>query len=208
MRDLTKSLKPRGNVFFDRFESSAQNMVTAADLLEEMLGDFPARGDLAQEILECEHEGDRITHDLERLLNTTFVTPMDRNDILELTSSIDDVVDFTEEVADFLGLYQVPAVRPDARQLAAVLAAACRQLALAIVGLRSVADVSEHVVEVHRLENEGDRIFRAAVAALFSSGADTLDIVRWKDVLERLENAVDATERAASIIEGVVLKGS
>lgn len=208
MRDLTKSLKPRGNVFFERFESSAQNMVKAAELLEEMLDDFPARGDLAHEILECEHEGDRITHDLVRLLNTTFVTPMDRDDILELASSIDDVVDFTEEVADFLGLYQVPTVRPDARQLAAVLAAACRQLAVAIVGLRTVADVSEQVVEVHRLENEGDRIFRAAVAALFSSGADTLDIVRWKDVLERLENAVDATERAASIIEGVVLKSS
>ncbi len=105
-------------------------MVRAAELLEQMLGDFPARANLAQDILECEHEGDRITHDVVHLLNTTFVTPIDRDDILELASSIDDVVDFIEEVADFTGLYQVPTVLPEARQLASVLAAACRALAL------------------------------------------------------------------------------
>src|SRR3954449_5506309 len=125
---LSSVLAPRDREFFDLFEEAGRNIVRAASLLEQMLADYPDRADLAREILICEQEGDRITHDIIRRLNETFVTPIDREDILALASALDDIVDYTEEVADFLGLYKIEAPMDQSLQLSSVLRDCCRQL--------------------------------------------------------------------------------
>jgi predicted phosphate transport protein (TIGR00153 family) len=173
-----------------------------------MLRDFPEHGELARDILICEQEGDRITHDIIRRLNQTFVTPIDREDIYEIASALDDVVDYTEEVADYLGLYKIEAPMEQAQQMATVLSAAARQIAEAMPRLRGFKDMSHYLVEIHRLENDGDRIVREAMAALFDNGIDPMVVIRWKDIYERLENAIDATERVANIVENIVIKNS
>src|ERR1039457_6741736 len=171
-----------------------------------MLSDYPDGAHLAAEILDHEHEGDRITHDIIDRLNHTFLTPIDREDILALASSLDDIVDYTEEVADYLGLYKIEAPMDQAITLARVLKEATRQIAEAIPGLRAFSDISRYTVEINRLENEGDRISRAAVASLFDGGIDPMVVVRWKDLFERLGGAVGGTERVGNIIEGIEIK--
>jgi uncharacterized protein len=182
--------------------------VRAAELLGEMLAGFPESAGLAREILICEHDGDQITHEVVKRLNQTFVTPIDREDILLLASALDDIVDYTEEVADYLGLYGVEAPMVQAQSLARVLIDATRQLQLAVPLVADFKDIGPHTVEVHRLENEGDRIVRAAIGSLFQGGIDPMVVIRWKDLFERLENAIDATERAADILEGIVIKNA
>ena len=201
-------IAPRDREFFDLFEEAAGNIQRAADLLDRMLHDFPEHGELARDILICEQEGDRITHDIIRRLNQTFVTPIDREDIYEIASALDDVVDYTEEVADYLGLYKIEAPMEQAQQMATVLAEAARQIAEAMPRLRGFKDMSHYLVEIHRLENDGDRIVREAMAALFDNGIDPMVVIRWKDIYERLENAIDATERVANIVENIVIKNS
>ena len=200
---------PRDRAYFELFEEAGHNAVLAAELLEKLLVNYPDNRELAGQILECEHEGDRITHDIIDRLNHTFVTPIDREDILALASALDDIVDYTEEVADYLGLYGIEAPMDQAISLARVLNAACRAIGQAIPMLRGFKpEISEHTVEVNRLENEGDRITREAVASLFDGGIDPMVVIRWKDIFERLEAAIDAAERAANIIEGIVIKNS
>lgn len=199
---------PRDRVYFELFEEAGQNILQAADLLDRLLAGFPDSKDLAGEILECEHEGDRITHDIIQRLNQTFVTPIDREDILALASALDDIVDYTEEVADYLGLYRIEAPMDQAITLAQVLKAAARQIAEAMPRLRGFRDISGYTVEINRLENEGDRITREAVASLFDGGIDPMVVIRWKDLFERLEAAIDAAEHVANILEGIVIKNS
>jgi predicted phosphate transport protein (TIGR00153 family) len=194
--------------FFDLFERAGVNIVHAAELLDEMLASYPESAELAGEIRAAEHEGDHITHDVIKRLNQTFVTPIDREDILHLTSALDDIVDYIEEVADYLGLYKIEAPMSQAQRLAGVLLDATRQIAAAIPLIRGFKDINEYMVEVHRLENEGDRIVREAIASLFESGIDPMVVIRWKDIFERLENAIDSTERAAFILEGIVIKNA
>jgi uncharacterized protein len=205
---LSSVIAPREREFFDLFEEAGGNIQRAASLLEEMLRDYPDRSDLARDILICEQEGDRITHDIIQRLNQTFVTPIDREDILALASALDDVVDFTEEGADYLGLYKIEAPMEQAQQLARVLHQASRQIAEALPRLRGFKDISHYTVEINRLENDGDRITREAVASLFDNGIDPMVVIRWKDIFERLESAIDATEHVANIIEGIALKNS
>jgi uncharacterized protein len=205
---LSSVLAPRDREFFDLFEEAGGNILRAARLLEEMLKDFPERSELARDILICEQDGDRITHDIIQRLNQTFVTPIDREDILELASNIDDIVDFTEEVSDFLGLYKIEAPMEQAQRLAEILVHACRQIAQAMPRLRDFRDISHFTIEIHRLENDGDRVTREAIAALFDHGIDPMTVIRWKDIYERLENAIDATEQTANILEGIVIKNA
>jgi predicted phosphate transport protein (TIGR00153 family) len=205
---LSRVIAPRDREFFDLFEEAGDNILRAAALLEEMLRDFPERNQLARDILICEQEGDRITHDIIRRLNQTFVTPLDREDIHELAAALDDVVDYTEEVADYLGLYKIEAPMAQAQELAKVLHHAARQIAEAMPRLRGFKDLSHYTVEINRLENEGDRITREAIASLFDNGIDPMVVIRWKDIFERLEEAIDATETVANILEGVVIKNS
>jgi predicted phosphate transport protein (TIGR00153 family) len=208
MSSIANLLRGSDREFFDLFERAAANIVRAASLLEEMLRTFPEGQGLAREILICEQDGDQITHELIRRLNQTFVTPIDRSDILKLASALDDIVDYTEEVADYLGLYRIEAPMVQAQALASVLRDAARQVALAIPLLRGYKDLSANTVEIHRLENEGDRIVREAIASLFESGSDPTVVIRWKDIFERLEHAIDSTERVADILEGIVIKNA
>jgi predicted phosphate transport protein (TIGR00153 family) len=205
---LSSILAPGDREFFDLFEEAGGNILRAAGLLENMLVTFPERSELARDILICEQDGDRITHDIIRRLNQTFVTPIDREDIYALASALDDVVDYTEEVADYLGLYKIEAPMSQAQDLAHVLHAAARQISEAMPRLRGFKDISHYTVEINRLENDGDRITREAIASLFDNGIDPMVVIRWKDIFERLEEAIDATERVANILEGIVIKNS
>ena len=205
---LSSVLAPRDREFFDLFEEAGGNIQRAAGLLEELLKDFPERNDLARDILICEQDGDRITHDIIQRLNQTFVTPIDREDIYALASALDDVVDYTEEVADYLGLYKIEAPMEQAQALAHVLHAAARQIAQAMPRLRGFKDISHYTVEINRLENDGDRITREAIASLFDNGIDPMVVIRWKDIFERLEEAIDACETTANILEGIVIKNA
>jgi uncharacterized protein len=208
MGRLSKVFAPRDRVYFELFEEAGENIRHAADLLDRMLRNYPDSKDLARDILICEQEGDRITHDIINRLNHTFVTPIDREDILALASALDDIVDFTEEVADYLGLYKIEAPMDQAIRLAHVLLLASEQVAEAIPRLRGFRDLSHYTVEINRLENEGDRITREAVASLFQNGIDPMVVIRWKDLFERLEEAIDAAEHVANILEGIVIKNS
>jgi predicted phosphate transport protein (TIGR00153 family) len=209
MRLLARfSLLPRDRTFFDLFIEAGQNTVHAATLLDRMMHRWPEEAGISREILKAEQEGDRITHDIIKRLNSTFVTPIDREDIYGLATRMDDIVDFTEEAADFLGLYKIEAPMEQAGALTKVLVAACEQLATGLEHLRDFKDLDKYWIEIHRLENEGDRISRDAVASLFSNGIDPMVVIRWKDMFAVLENAIDATETAAQILEGIVIKNS
>jgi hypothetical protein len=205
---FTGGITGRDREFFDLFEEAGGNILRCAGLLEEMLRDYPERNELAREILICEQDGDRITHDIIKRLNQTFVTPIDREDIYALSSALDDIVDYTEEVADYLGLYKIEAPMQQAQDLAEVLHLASRQISEALPRLRGFQDLSHYTVEINRLENDGDRIVREAIASLFDNGIDPMVVIRWKDIFERLENAIDSTEHVANIIEGIVIKNS
>jgi uncharacterized protein len=208
MARLSQVFVPRDREFFDLFEEASTNILRAADLLDRMLRNYPDTKELAREILLCEQEGDRITHDIVNRLNQTFVTPIDREDILELASALDDIVDLTEEVADYLGLYKVEAPMEQAQRLAHILMQAARQVSEAMPRMRDFKDISHFTVEIHRLENEGDRVVREAIASLFDNGIDPMVVIRWKDLFERLEEAIDATERVANTLQGIVIKNS
>jgi uncharacterized protein len=202
------SLLPRDRTFFDLFIEAGQNTVHAARMLDEMMGSWPDDGGLARDILKAEQECDRITHDIVQRLNSTFVTPIDREDIYGLATQLDDVVDYVEEAADFLGLYKIEAPMEQALALTKVLVSSCEQLAAGLENLPGFKDLDRYWIEIHRLENEGDRISRDAVASLFSDGIDPMVVIRWKDMFAVLENAIDATETAALILEGIVIKNS
>ena len=205
---IASVIAPRDREFFDLFEEAGGNILRAAGLLEDMLRDWPDRSALARDILICEQEGDRITHDIIRRLNETFVTPIDREDIYALAAALDDIVDHTEEVADYLGLYNIEAPMEQSQQLAHVLHQASRQISEAMPRLRGFKDISHYTVEINRLENDGDRITREAIASLFENGIDPMVVIRWKDLFERLEAAIDSTEHVANILEGIVIKNS
>jgi hypothetical protein len=202
------SLVPRDRVFFDLFNQAGQNTLRAARMLQEMLQKWPDDTGLAREILLAEQEGDKITHDIVQRTNTMFVTPIDTEDIYALATKLDDVVDFTEETADFMGLYQIEAPMEQAQSMADVLVKSCEQLAAALADLRGFEGLEQYWIEIHRLENDGDRLYRDAVAALFANGIDPMVVIRWKDIFTVLERAIDATETAAHILEGIVIKNS
>jgi predicted phosphate transport protein (TIGR00153 family) len=208
MPRLSQVFVPKDREFFDLFEEAATNAVRAADLLDQMLRSYPENADLSRDILICEQEGDRITHDVIQRLNNTFVTPIDREDILLLAGALDDVVDFTEEVADYLGLYKIEAPMEQAQRLAHILLQATRQVAEAMPRMRDFRDINHYTVEINRLENDGDRTVREAVASLFEGGIDPMVVIRWKDIFERLEEAIDACEHVANVLEGIVIKNA
>ena len=206
MARLSQVFVPKDREFFDLFEEAATNVVRGADLLDQMLRSYPEKADLARDILICEQDGDRITHDIINRLNNTFVTPIDREDIILLASALDDIADLTEEVADYLGLYKIEAPMEQAQRLAHILLQASRQIAEAMPRLRDFKDMDHYTIEIHRLENDGDRIVREAIASLFEGGIDPMVVIRWKDLFERLEEAVDACETVANVLEGIVIK--
>jgi predicted phosphate transport protein (TIGR00153 family) len=190
------------------FVESGQNTLRTAKLLRDMLAAWPEDRGLATDILKAEQEGDRITHGIIQRLNTTFVTPIDREDIHGLALQLDDIVDYIEEVADFMGLYRVEAPMDQAQDMAEVLVKSCEQLYGLLQNLRGFKDLDHYWIEIHRLENDGDRIYRDAVASLFADRVDPMVVIRWRDIFLRLERAIDATETAASMLEGIVIKNA
>jgi hypothetical protein len=183
-------------------------MVVATELLYELLLQFPEEGPHAEAIGECEDRGDEIVRELFARLNREFVTPIEHEDLLAVISALDDIVDLVDEVAAYMTVYAVEAPMIQAEALALVLRDAARELCVAVHKVARFENISAHVVEVHRLENEGDRLVRGAIASLFEAGIDPMVVIRWKDIFERIEEAIDSTERAAYVLEGVVIKNT
>ena len=176
------SLVPKDRVFFDLFNQAGQNTLRAARLLKQMLEHWPETAGLAREILLAEQEGDKITHEIVQRVNTTFVTPIDGEDIYALATQLDDIVDYIDETADFMGLYKIEAPMEQSLAMADVLVKSCEQLADALEHLREFKDLEKYWIEIHRLENDGDRLYRDAVASLFANGIDPMVVIRWKDI--------------------------
>ena len=190
------------------FEESGRNVQRSALLLRDLLADYPEQSGLARDIVLCEQEGDRIVHDiLHRLAERgSRRAHLDANDVHALAGALDDIVDFAEEAADQLGLYGVEAPMDQAQHISEVLVKASEQVAQSLRGLRNGLDVGPQLVEIHRLENDADRLQRAAVADLFATGIDPMIVIRWKDIFETLEASVDACEKVAHVLEGIALK--
>ena len=202
---LSQIFAPKEREFFDLFEEAGKNAVRAAALLELMLEKWPDHGEALRDVVVCEQEGDRITNDIIQRLNQTFVTPFDREDIIALASAMDNIVDFIEEIADFLGLFRIEAPTDQAQRMGRVLHEATRHVNDAMPALRRLEDIRTFMLEVNRLESEGDRILREAVATLFDHGIDPMMVIRWKDIYERLEDAIDSTETAMNIMSGIII---
>ncbi|MFL5867930.1 MAG: DUF47 domain-containing protein [Thermoleophilaceae bacterium] len=200
------SLVRRDRVFFDLFAQGGSNSLRAAKLLQDMIKGWPDSAGLAREILLVEQEGDRITHDLSQRTSSTFVTPIDAEDIYNLASKVDDVVDEIEETADFMVLYRIEAPMEQALAMADILVKACERLSVLLDHLREFKDLDKYWIEIHRLENDGDRLFREAFASLFAGGIDPMVVIRWRDIFLRLERAIDATEDAATVVQTIATK--
>jgi uncharacterized protein len=199
-------LFPREERFFDLFIEDSANVLAAAQRLEEMLRVYDDIDGRAKELVAMEHHGDEISHEIGARLNTTFVTPFDREDIHALISGLDDVLDLIEEIADTFILYNIEMPRPATVEQAGIIVAQCAVLHEALTKLPSFSDLEPYWIEVHRLENEGDRIARAAVAALFSTKTKATEMVKWKDIYGLLESCIDKCEDVADIIEKIVVK--
>ena len=199
-------LIPREERFFDDFVAMAEQIRVGARLLEEMLAPDHPVWDKADEIKEVEHKCDFLTHEVMQRLNRTFVTPFDREDIHALARSLDDVMDAIDASAAFVRLYRIDRVRPDARELARIIMASVEQVHRAMQGLERLRGVTDPSVEINRLENEADRTHQAAVSRLFAEENDPLTIMKWKEILDFLEDATDRCEDVANVIEGVFVK--
>ena len=199
-------LIPRDNRFFDLFVEDAANVVAAARVLEQFMRNYGERERLASQLRDAEHAGDQMSHNIGRQLEQTFVTPFDREDIHALISRLDDVVDLIEEVADTFILYGIEAPTELAIQQTEIIVLQCEQVAEALANLRSFRGLERYWIEIHRLENEGDRIVRRGIAELFTNGDDAVNVIKWKDVYSLLEEAIDASEDVANVIERIVVK--
>lgn len=203
------SLTPRTNEFFTLFSQAGENALQVARLVERRFREHPSSGVTQEEVKAEETEGDTITRDLITLLNTQYMTPFDREDIFQLATEIDDVVDYLEEASDLLGLYGVEMPTRHAVEQCAVIVKACEQLAIACDNLKGMRGVQAALVELKRLEDEGDRILRDALASLFrDEQIDPLIVIRWKDIYEALEDALDACETAGNVLGNIVVKNA
>jgi uncharacterized protein Yka (UPF0111/DUF47 family) len=206
---LLEKLMPRSDDFFDDFEKLAAATVEGTRLFKALLDDFTDVARKVQAIKDVEHRGDDITHRAFERLHTQFITPFDRPEIHRLLSRIDDVLDLADAATERLGLYEITAVLPDARELAAVLVAAAETMQQAVRGLRDVKNpkaVLDACKQVNVYENRGDTLVRRAIADLFKSGLDPLSVMKWKEILDLVEDAIDRAEDVANVIEGVVLE--
>jgi uncharacterized protein Yka (UPF0111/DUF47 family) len=201
------ALVPRPTEFYDLFTLAGANALEAARKAETRFREHPNSSVTQADLKEVEHAGDRITHDIIQLLNTQYVTPFDREDIYELATAIDDVVDLIDEACDMLELYGVESAAKQALDQCRILVAAAEHLAAALADLKSRRRVQQELVELKAMEDEGDRVLRDAIADLFrDSRIDPLVVIRWKDIFEGLEDAIDACETAANLIGNIIVK--
>ncbi len=201
-------LIPREEKFYADFLAVADQLKLGARLLEEMLASDPPAWDKAEEIKEVEHRCDFLSHDIYHRLHRTFVTPLDREDIHALARSLDDVMDEIDATAGYVRLYRIPVIRYGARQLARIITDCTKAIRFAMEGLESRKGVSEPIVEINRLETEADRIHLEAVSKLFDEEKDAVLVFKWKEILDRLEDATDRCEDVADVIESVVIKNA
>jgi predicted phosphate transport protein (TIGR00153 family) len=199
-------LIPREESFFDLFEEMAGKVQQGAEGLLDLLRDYRDLDIKAGRVVDIEHEGDEITHEMIRRLNTTFVTPFDREDIHRLASSLDDVLDHVEAAAEYLQLHKIESPLPQMLALAEILQKAAATTATAMPGLRKMANLDEYWVEINRLENDGDRAYRRTIAELFSGDYKAMDVLKFKDIIEEIEQAIDRLEDVANTIESIVMK--
>ena len=203
------SFTPRTSEFYVLFARAAENALDVARLVDRRFREHPNSGITQEQVKAAETANDGITHDIITLLNTQYLTPFDRNDIYMLAIQIDDVVDELEEASDLLGLYGIELPTKHAVQQSAFIVSACEQLAVACDNLKGFSGVQDALVELKRLEDEGDRVLREGLAALFrDDGIDPLMVIRWKDVYDRLERALDSCETAANTIANIVVKNA
>ncbi len=199
-------LIPREESFFDLFEEMARKVQEGADELLDLLKNYTDLDRKAGRIVDIEHEGDELTHEVMRRLNTTFVTPFDREDIYSLASSLDDILDHIEAAAELLQLHKIETPLPQMVSLAETLFYAAEKTANAMPGLRKMKNMEEYWVEINRLENEGDRSYRRTIAELFSGDFKAMDVLKWKDIIEEIEGGIDRLEDVANTVESIVLK--
>ena len=202
---------PREEKFFDLFQESAQNLVEAAELLVKLMENWEGVEEKVRQITELEHKGDSITHQVMAQLHRTFVTPLDREDIAMLAHCLDDVMDFIQAAADAMLVYRIDHPTQRAKELANIIIESATELGKAISDLRhhhQLKQILVRCVELNRLENEADRVLRAALAELFQDTTDIAQIIKWREIYEHLESATDRCEDVANVLEGVVLKNA
>jgi uncharacterized protein len=200
-------LIPREVKFFDLFDQQSQNIIKASQLLRELVNNFADARAKAHAIKEVEHQGDQITHEIVRKLNTTFITPLDREDIHDLATRLDDVLDFIEAVAERLVVYRIKETTSACRAMADVIVPIALATDRTIKCLRTMdPGFHEHAVEVNRLENSADNLLRDSLAALFEENGDPIEVIKWKEIYETMETVTDRCEDVANVIEGIILK--
>jgi predicted phosphate transport protein (TIGR00153 family) len=200
---------PREEKFFDLFQASAQNVVEAAHRLKDMVDNWKNVEGSVAEITELEHQGDTITHSIMARVHRTFVTPFDREDIVELAHSMDDIIDFIHAAADSMFLYRVDRPGPRAKELAEIIVQAAEEVERVIPQLRKhivLSQVLKRCVEINRLENVADRVYRSAMAELFSDSPDIAEVIKWREIYAHMESATDRCEDVANVLEGVAIK--
>ena len=200
------AIVPKTTEFYDHFTRAGENLLETARLVERRFAEFPADTVRQADVKALEHKGDEVTREILELLNTQYVTPFDREDIYDLAKVIDDVVDYMENASDLLGLYKVESRLDASLEQCRVLVEMAEHLHSALVDLKQLRRADKHVVEVKRLEDEGDRIVRSGIAGLFENNTDPLVVIRWKDILEALEDAIDSCETAADLVGNIVVK--
>ena len=201
-------LRPVDATFYDLFARSAKHLVDGAALLAEMLANGNDRQAIAQRMRDAEHAADETTHEIVRRVNSTFVTPIDREDIYSLASGLDDVMDFMEETVDLIGLYEVGELPAEVATQVEVLQRATALTADAMPRLRTMKNLEEYWIEINRLENAGDKSYRRILAKLFGGSFKALEVLKLKDVVDSLEAAIDAFEKVANIVEQIAVKES
>lgn len=203
-------LIPKEQSFFNLFEKASNNLLEAARLLVQTMEHFDRVTENAQRMERLEHEGDQITHEIMARLNRTFITPFDREDIHQLASALDDVLDFMEATTERFVLYKIQTITPHAKELAQVIVKQVEEIHYVMPQLRRMRhqDIMKHCIEINRLENVGDRTLRDAVVVLFDSQANPLDVMKWRELYDLMETATDKCEDVAVAIEGVVLKNA
>ncbi len=199
-------LVPRDESFFEQLVRQAQNIQTAAEALFDLIAEYQDTAAKARRLRELEHEGDEITHEILKRLNTVFITPIDHDDIHRLTTRMDDVLDHMEAAADLFVLHKIDAPLPDMKAQADVLVRATQRVTEALQVLPKYDQLGPHAVEVNRLENEGDRLYRQAVADLFGGNHRAMDVLKRKDIIDELESAIDRVEDVSDILEAIALK--
>jgi predicted phosphate transport protein (TIGR00153 family) len=200
------SLMPKKSIFFTLFTQHAQNALEASQALEKLVTDFSSLEDKVRDIHAIEHYGDKLTHQIIQELNGTFVTPLDREDIVGLASKLDDVTDVCYDVAEMVSLYKVTSIRPAAVRQARTLVQAATEVVALLQNLEKLRGLDPHWIKIHTLENEGDAVFREAVAVLFARSTDPVEIIKWKDIHGLIEIAIDRCEDVANIVEMIVVK--